>query len=119
MTGNIKREIGSLENRISDLEAKLREEFEGTKILQRICSELLIGHDDQSTYKKLLHAAMEIMRSDYASIQKLDVTEDGRQALNLLADIGFSDRARRFWKTVSVSSFTTCGEALRSGRGAL
>ncbi len=104
------------EEALRESEVNLKEELAGTKILQRISTEMLLGDDDHAIYEKLLDTAVEIMHSEFASIQMLVDDGDGKKKLYLLAHRGFSDEAAEFWKWVYVSSGSTCGEALRSRR---
>jgi GAF domain-containing protein len=55
---------------------------------------------------------MELMKSDYASIQILD---DGREELRLLAWKNFHPESAAYWEWIDADSGTTCGRAMATG----
>ena len=69
-----------------------------------------------ATVDRIMHAAMAVMHSQFASIQLLEDGDPDRSALLLLGHRGFTAEAAAFWQTVRLSSQTTCGEALRAHR---
>jgi GAF domain-containing protein len=81
--------------------------------LQHISTQLLQEGDVDALYRKILDAAMAIMRSDMASMQLLTPDQSN---LRLLAWQGFDPAAVAFWEWVRVDGSSTCGVALRSGQ---
>ena len=74
---------------------------------------LIQQHGSENLYEGLLDAAVEIMRSDYASLQMLHPERGRGGELRLLAFRGFSSEAASFWEWVRADSYSTCGAALR------
>ena len=68
------------------------------------------GHED------ILDAAVEIMRSDYASLQALFPERGTGGQLRLVGFRGFNPQAARFWEWVRADSKSTCGMALRDSK---
>ena len=63
----------------------------------------------------ILDAAVAIMRSDFASLHRLDTSRDARGELELLCVIGFTPETSADWGRVTVASDSACGKALQSG----
>ena len=68
---------------------------------------------EQSDYEKIVDDAVALMRSDYASLQKLFPERGSGGELRLLAFRGFNPQAAEFWEWVRADSKSTCGIALR------
>lgn len=87
-------------------------ELEDTKRLHEV-SDLLIGINDRHClFEKILDCAMQIMGSDFGSIQVLD--EEGG-VLRLEAWRNFHPEAAAFWHVVPAETGTSCGPPLRPG----
>lgn len=97
---------------------KLAAELSMAERLQRISTTLSAGRDVQGLYEKILDAAVELMHSDFASMQRLYPQRGEAGELRLLGYRGFSPEAVKFWEWVRADSGSTCGEALRTGRRA-
>lgn len=95
---------------------KLSAELAIAQHLQGISTELIVGSDMQSLLESVLDVAVAIMRSDFASVQKLYPERGEAGELRLLAFRGFDPVATRFWEWVRADSGSTCGEAMRQGR---
>jgi GAF domain-containing protein len=65
-------------------------------------------------YEKIVDAAIDLMHSDYASLQMLFPERGIGGELRLLAFRGFNPQAARFWEWVRADSQSTCGIALRN-----
>ncbi len=65
-------------------------------------------------YEKIVDAALDLMRSDYASLQMLFPERGIGGELRLLAFRGFNPQAAKFWEWVRADSQSTCGIALRN-----
>jgi GAF domain-containing protein len=76
---------------------------------------LLSGISDRIAYEKTMNIAVNLMRSDYASLQMLYPERGTGGELRLLAFRGFNPQAARFWEWVRADSQSTCGIALRDG----
>jgi PAS domain S-box-containing protein len=94
-------------------EARLRESESDARLLQRLSAELIQQDDDRAIYLKIVDAAAEVMRSQFASVQALVVDERGDEVLDLLAARGFSAEAEKFWRRVRFDSKSTCAIAFR------
>jgi signal transduction histidine kinase len=94
---------------------RLEAELADSRLLQVISAELITENDEKGFRERLLDAAISIMHSDCASLQMFK--EGGRGGyLKLIANRGFSQEAIERWQRVEPTTFTTCGEVLRSGR---
>jgi len=100
---------------LRESETRLAAELSDATLLQTASAHLIQEQDVEALYDRILDAAAEIMRSDFASMQMLyrDRGESGE--LRLLGFRGFDADAARFWEWVRADSDCTCGEALRSG----
>jgi len=90
-----------------------KRDLEAAKLLQNISVELLCEDNIQAFYERVIDTAMEIMHSEYASMQMLHQNQGKGEQLQLLAFRGFNAQAAKFWDWVEVTSGSTCGEALR------
>lgn len=106
----------SAEIELRNTQKRLEAELEDLKLLQTVSTELISEQDIDALYQKLINAAVEIMRSDFASMQMFYPERGPRGALRLLASRGFSLEAQRCWEWVSHETASSCGEVLRSGR---
>lgn len=95
---------------------QLEAELTDTKRLQGLSAQLLPEADISALYEKIMDAAVNIMRSDFASIQMYYPERGSGGELRLLAFHGFESQAAKFWEWVRADSQCTCGVALRTGR---
>ncbi len=107
----VKAEEALRESRVH-LEAELAD----TKLLQSVSAEIINEEDAGALYEKIINAAVQIMHSEYASIQMLYPERGQGGELKLLAFYGFNPAAAKFWEWVGVSRNGTCSEALRTGQ---
>lgn len=68
------------------------------------------------SYEKIVDDAVALMRSDYASLQRLYPERGTGGELLLIASRGFDAQAATTWKWVHVDSKSTCGIALRTSQ---
>jgi GAF domain-containing protein len=101
-----------VEAALRESESKLAIELADTQILQRLSSILIQEDNIDTLYDQILEAARALMRSDFASLQRL-VPE--RNALLLLAQKGFAPQSAAFWKWVELDHTSSCGLAMSSG----
>jgi PAS domain S-box-containing protein len=101
------------EEALHQSEQRLALELADTQQLQHISTQLLQEGDVDALYRKILDAAMAVMRSDMASMQML---APDRGVLRLLAWQGFHPVSAAFWEWVRDDSGSACGMALRSGQ---
>ena len=85
-----------------------------TVLLHQISAELISQEDGGVIYRKLVDAAMAIMRSDFGSLQVLETGAHGPQ-LRLMVARGFPAEAEQFWGVVRSTSTCSSGSALRLG----
>ncbi len=100
---------------IEQQNSMLERELEDARLLQSISTELIYEDDVQKTYEKLIDAAVQIMHSQFATLQILHTGDDGEDRLQLLASRGFSPQAASFWQWIAIDSGSAYGEALRKG----
>ena len=91
-------------------ERRLARELAGAKTLQSMSTRLLSESTPESLYAQILGAAMELMASDFASVQ---ILEADQASLKLLAWRNFHPDSAAFWQRVEVGAGSTCGQALR------
>jgi len=118
-TADLQDALASVEEKKRELEAALTTRDEGQKRLEaeledarlvHSISAALVGEEVMETfYQKLVEAAAVVMRSDFATMQRLDRQ---REALELIAHRGFDDDAQAFWKWVPPQRPTSCGMSL-------
>jgi GAF domain-containing protein len=77
-----------------------------------------IGYEPYTvgSYEKIVDDALALMRSDYASLQRLYPERGTCGELQLVAFRGFDAQAARFWEWVREDSKSTCGIALRTSQ---
>lgn len=103
-------------NTLLESRAQLESELEDAKLLQSISMELVSGGDIQLLYERIIAAAMQIMHSDYSTLQELHTEEGGVGRLRIIALRGFGPEDAKFWEWVDgKTACTTCAEALRRG----
>ena len=97
-------------------EAKLETNLVDATLLQRTSAQLIDQENVGALYEAILDAAVEIMQSEFASMQLLYPERGTGGELRLLSFRGFNAQAATFWEWVRADSESTCGEALRTGR---
>lgn len=109
--------IDELEKVLNGEKMQSSEELESTKLLQKISLELIPEENTQILFEKIMDVVMQIMHSDYASLQMLHTQPEEGDKLQLLASRGFNPQAEKFWEWVYAEhAGSTCGEALRTGK---
>src|SRR5579871_2311172 len=89
-------------------------ELEATRRLLWVGTELIQADDIGEICGHVLDSAREILRSDFASIHRVD--PDRSSELRLQGFRGFTPEAARSWERVRPESEDTCGLAWRTGR---
>src|SRR5215467_6944584 len=92
---------------------QLAAELADARLLHRLSIELIQEDGTAGLYKKIVEAAVAIMRSQYASMQMLFPEPGNTGKLRLLASSGFSPDAEKFWEWVYRHTGSSCGAALR------
>lgn len=98
----------------SDLIALLNEDLADSKALHELSLHMLIEHEPSALYGRIVEAARQLLRSEFASFQMLS-TDRGQQKLELIAHCGFTPAAAEHWRNVYIDSTTSCGYALATG----
>lgn len=95
---------------------ELEAELADARLLHRLSIELIQEDGTVGLYKKIVKAAVAIMRSQYASMQMLfpDAENGTAGKLRLLASSGFSPEGEKFWEWVYHHTGSSCGAALRA-----
>jgi signal transduction histidine kinase len=94
----------------------LAAELDVARRLQDVATQLITADGIEALYEKILDTAMAILQSDFASIQMFYPERGTNGELRLQRHRGFNAQAVKRWEWVGVSTRTTCGEALRTGR---
>jgi PAS domain S-box-containing protein len=95
---------------------RLATDLAATERLHEISTKLIQEGNVEALYGHILDAAVDIMQSEYASMQMLYPERGIGGELRLLAYRGFNPEAAKFWEWVRADSESTCGAALRTGR---
>jgi PAS domain S-box-containing protein len=98
--------------RLVEREAELAEELAATQMLQALSVEMAYEADLDALYGKLVLAAKNIMRADFASMQRYYPHLGARGELKLIGHYGFSETAAKYWAWVRADSACTCGIAI-------
>ncbi|HVS98080.1 MAG TPA: ATP-binding protein [Puia sp.] len=93
---------------------QLEAELADARLLHRLSIQLIQEDGTAGLYKKIVEAAVAIMRSQYASMQMLYPEPGSIGKLRLLASSGFSPEAEKFWEWVYRHTGSSCGAALRA-----
>ena len=96
--------------------AELANELADTRLLERISTELIHEERVELLYEKIIDAAVAIMRSDYATMQRFYSERGPEGELRILVFRGFDAVAALGWEWVSPDAPTTCAAALRSNQ---
>lgn len=97
-------------------ERRLRGELEVATLLRDLGLTVVNGDGVDALYDRMLEAAVVMMAADFASVQLLRPEQDGdRDVLELKASRGFHPQSVAFWRSVTATSATACGFALRDG----
>lgn len=89
-------------------------------LLHAISVDLIGEHDLNALYGKIIDAAMAITGSQFGTMQLLRKSEDGfEQGLELLISRGLAPQDRAVWEFVRPTAYSSCNEALKSGRRAV
>jgi signal transduction histidine kinase len=97
-------------------EQDLAAELSAAQKLQQVSTQLIQTENIEALYERILDTAVEVLHSDFASIQMFYPARGSGGELRLLGYRGFTEEAARFWEWVSPASQTSCGEALRTGQ---
>jgi PAS domain S-box-containing protein len=95
-------------------EARLAEELARSQLLHSISVELILEQSVETLYQKIVDAASIVMRSQCASMQMLYPDRGRAGELHLLAHLGFSPEAAKFWEWIGVESHSSCAAAMRT-----
>lgn len=106
-----KRELEQALTQHAHAQRQLEEELADAHLLHEISSALLDEEAVHGLYERLLEVASQVMRSDFASMQRF---HQERDALELLAYRGFPAEVADRWQWVRVTSSTICGATLRT-----
>jgi signal transduction histidine kinase len=109
--------IKRLEEELTEHRMQLEAELKDAKLLQNISMELIREDNIQILFEKIMDASMQVMHSEYASMQMLHSDPVKGDKLQLLAYRGFNPYAVKFWKLICAEDAgSTCGEAFRTGQ---
>jgi len=101
---------------LRESEKRLEIELAATQQLQSVSALLLESGNPEALYQRIVDAAVSIMGSDFASMQKLYPERNaGQGELLLLAHHGFAPESIETFRWVRTDTGCTCGETLRTG----
>ncbi|WP_233887795.1 hybrid sensor histidine kinase/response regulator [Paraburkholderia flagellata] len=95
--------------------ALLNEDLCASRSLHELSLHLLVEHQPEALYSRIVEAARQLLGSDFASLQMLSGAEHGRERLDLIAYCGFTPAAAEHWRVVHIDSTTSCGAAWARG----
>ncbi|WP_420475485.1 MEDS domain-containing protein [Noviherbaspirillum sp. ST9] len=104
-----KRELEAVLHMRDESQRQLEAELADAQLLHSVSAALVNEGVVSDFYQKLVDAAALVMRSDFATIQRLD---PDRNALEIIVHHGFDDEALAFWDWVPALRPTSCGMAL-------
>jgi signal transduction histidine kinase len=95
----------------------LETDFADSRALQELSAALIDQNDVDELYRRVLDTARQLARSPFASLQIVvsDPATGNPQGLRLLAEHGFTARARTFWEWVNADSRCAGGMAVLTG----
>lgn len=67
-------------------------------------------------FRKIVDAAVKVMRSDFGTLQLIYPDRGGNEKLRIVASHGFTREAERYWEWIYHHTASSCGEALRTRR---
>jgi GAF domain-containing protein len=85
--------------------------MDSDQILDGLKQTLQLENDIEVIVESLLNHAMQIMKSDFASVQLLDKKNS---RLILIGQKNFQPESEHFWRIVYTGCGATCGEALKN-----
>ena len=95
--------------------ALLNEDLSASRSLHELSLHLLVEHQPEALYSRIVEAARQLLGSDFASLQMLSGAQHGRERLDLIAHSGFTLAAAEHWRVVHIDSTTSCGAAWARG----
>ncbi|HVQ34058.1 MAG TPA: PAS domain S-box protein [Lysobacter sp.] len=101
---------------VRESEARLEAELADATLLQSISAELVHEESEESLYDRIVEAAMAIMRSQFAVLQRLHPERGSGGELELLAARGFTPQTVPDWTWVDAGpqSQTCSAQAIRA-----
>ncbi|MEM5339583.1 hybrid sensor histidine kinase/response regulator [Paraburkholderia azotifigens] len=100
----------------ASLIALLNEDLADSRALHDLSLHMLVEHEPSALYGRIVKASMQLLHSDFASLQMVSSDADGQQKLELIAHCGFTLAAAEHWRNVYIDSTTSCGFAMASGQ---
>jgi signal transduction histidine kinase/CheY-like chemotaxis protein len=113
--GTTRPDRNNAEEKLRESEELLTKELAATRWLQDVSLLMIREGNVEALYELVLDAAVAIMGSDCASIQRLHPERGPGGELQLLGHRGFNPSAAKFWEWVAPASQSSCGVALRTG----
>jgi PAS domain S-box-containing protein len=99
------------ETALLETRQQLSAELADTKKLQRISTELIQEDNVTTLYEQIIAAAIDLMKSDMASIQMF---HSETNQLQLLSWKGFHPESAAHWEWLNADSKSSCGMALKN-----
>jgi PAS domain S-box-containing protein len=100
------------DQRLRERELELAGELAASRQIQELSLDMANEADVEGLYDKLIHAAVTVMRADFASMQQYFPHLGAKGELKLLGHHGFTAEAAKFWAWVRADSKCTCGVAI-------
>ena len=99
---------------------KPADEMSDIELLHAISVDLIGEQDRFALYGKIVDAAISITQSQFGTMQLLRKADDGSgNGLQLLTSRGLTPQDKAVWEWVAPSAFSSCTQALKSGRRAI
>lgn len=100
------------EEALRESQIRLSAELAAMHRLQETSTRMIPEGDAEVLYGEILDAAVTIMGSDFASIQRFDPDEGDGGVLRLLDHRGFTPEAAAYWEQVRPTASSSCAQAL-------
>ncbi len=97
-----------------EVKRALASELAATQVLAETSTRLIGEEKIETLYERILDAAVAIMSSDFASLQRLCPERGGSGELKLLGQRGFTKEAAQHFEWVRPASESACGRVLAS-----
>lgn len=108
--------IDEYDNQAFPDKAQLETELADARLLHQLSIELIQEDGTAGLYKKIVKAAVAIMRSQFATMQMLYPENGSIGKLRILACSGFTPEAEKYWEWIYSHTGSSCSQVLNTGK---
>lgn len=106
--------VSTNEKSLTDEASRVRSDLD---FLHAISLDLIVEHDIEALYGKIVDAAIAITKSQFGTMQLLRTSDDGSDSgLQLLISRGLASQDQAVWEWVSPQAYSSCTLALKTSR---